>query len=405
MNTAATRQPAAIGPYRVVDVSGEGGMGRVYRAVHTTRHQVVAIKVLNQTAQDDKALARIINEARIHSGLHHPNIVRFYELLEWEGSPCLVMEYVEGYTLSDHLKKHGALPLAQALGIFEQTLEAVQYIHHHDIVHRDIKPHNLRITPDGRVKLLDFGIARADTTPKMTKTGMVVGTLEYLSPEQLRTGKGDHLSDIWALGILLYEMISGEVPFAANTFGTLYEKINKAAFTPPPELKRAVPREVLRLIHRCLKKQPEDRYQSVTDLLEDLRRVNSGAPPTRPITSLSPLIEHFRPLFQRFEESWREQLRGRRLPVLAACVLALVIGWWTLGSLLLNDPNVRSIRIETPDGPAELYQNDRYLGTTPYEIPARVGERLNFELRRDGLRKPVNIFVTDNKKVYAEPLR
>ncbi len=91
--------------------------------------------------------------------------------------------------------------------------------------------------------------------------------------------------------------------------------------------------------------------------------------------------------------------------MLAACVLALVIGWWTLGSLLLNDPNVRSIRIETPDGPAELYQNDRYLGTTPYEIPARVGERLNFELRRDGLRKPVNIFVTDNKKVYAEPLR
>lgn len=392
MNTA-TRQPATIGPYRVVDVSGEGGMGRVYRAIHATRHHVVAIKVLHSAVRDDQAVARVVNEARIHAGLHHPNIVRFHELLEWEGRPCLVMEYVDGHTLSELLKTSGALPPRQALRIFQQIVEAVAYIHRHDIVHRDLKPHNIRLTSDGRVKLLDFGIARNEDTPKMTQTGFVIGTLEYLSPEQLRSGQASQLSDIWALGILLYEMISGTVPFAAGTFGTFYEKINQARFRSSPELRKAVPREVWKLISRCLKKHPQNRYQSASELLTEVRRLNEAPPSTR------------HPLFRVSAFMRQAQAHRPKLPVVAAGVLALIIGWWLFSSSLPNDPNLHSIRIEPVDGPAELFQDNRYLGTTPYEIHAHVGERVTLELRREGLRKPVEFFVTDNKKVYAEPLR
>ena len=257
--------------YRIVDVIGEGGMGRVYRALQTSRNRVVAVKVLTNATADQRLRAR--NEANIQQQLRHPNIVEFYEQVEWDGLPCLVMEYVEGVTLAEQLKKRGAMPVAQALAIFGQIVAAVDYIHDHDIIHRDIKSANIRITAEGRGKLLDFGIAKNEFSPHLTQAGFVIGTVEYLSPEQINSGKADERSDIWALGILLYEMLTGSVPFTAKTFGTLYQQINRASFTLPPELH--VPRSVGRLIARCLKKDPAERVQSAAELLSEVRQASA----------------------------------------------------------------------------------------------------------------------------------
>ena len=173
--------------YRIVDVIGEGGMGRVYRALQTSRNRVVAVKVL--TASDRNAVQRAINEARIQQGLRHPNIVEFYEQVEWDNRPCLVMEYVAGVTLAEQLQQRGAMPVHQALAIFSQIVSAVAYIHEHDIIHRDIKAANIRLTADGCAKLLDFGIAKNEFSPQLTQTGFVVGTVEYLAPEQINRGQ------------------------------------------------------------------------------------------------------------------------------------------------------------------------------------------------------------------------
>src|SRR5262249_7793392 len=158
-------------------------------------------------------LERFYNEARIQAQLLHPNIAVLYDFLEYNGQPLIIMEYIDGQTLSERIATMGCLPLPEALSIFQAVVGAIDYIHCHVVVHGDIKSNNIKIDPSGTVKLLDFGIAKSETTPNMTVTGGIIGTLEYLSPEQFKGGIADMRSDIWALGVLFYEMLSGRVPF------------------------------------------------------------------------------------------------------------------------------------------------------------------------------------------------
>lgn len=391
----STRQQTIISnEYRIVDVIGEGGMGRVYRALQTSRNRVVALKVLTSAISDQKALQRACNEAHVQQGLRHPNIVEFYEQVEWNGRPCLVMEYVEGVTLAEQLKTHGAMSVPQALTIFRQIVSAVAYIHEHDIIHRDIKSANIRLTPEGRAKLLDFGIAKNEFSPRVTQTGFVIGTVEYLSPERINSGKADERSDIWALGILLYEMLTGSVPFAAKTFGTLYRQINRAAFALPTELH--VPRSVARLITRCLKKDPAERVQSAAELLSEVRQAMAQMEVRtrkRPVQKLAALTTHL-PL---------QTQKWRRLVLLLALLLVAFFVWNSRGGWFSNADHV--LRIEPADGPAELYVDGQFVDTTPLDLPVRVGESLSFELRRNGVRKTVRLLVTNNMKSWSEPLQ
>jgi serine/threonine protein kinase len=189
-----------IGEYRILDRVGAGGMGEVYRAVHPKLGRNVAVKVLSNVSRRDDFGAQFLNEARIQAGLHHPNIATLYDFLECSGQACIVMEYVDGLTLAERISKAGPIPQAEALRIFRDVVAAVRYIHSHGIIHRDIKPHNIKISSAGEVKLLDFGIAKAETTPRFTAAGKVIGTFEYLSPERLRGCAADVRSDIWAQG-------------------------------------------------------------------------------------------------------------------------------------------------------------------------------------------------------------
>ncbi|MDQ3806047.1 MAG: serine/threonine protein kinase, partial [Acidobacteriota bacterium] len=242
-----------IGEYRIESFLGAGGMGEVYRAVHQKIGRVAAVKVLTQATQSSGFRERFSNEARIQASLQHPNIATLYDFCEVCGQPCIIMEYVDGETIADRVAAHGPPSLAETAYVFEKVVEAIEYIHRHGIIHRDIKSNNIKISSAGQVKLLDFGIAKGQTSPGLTEVGSVVGTLHYLAPELIRGGVADARGDIWALGVLLYEMVTGRVPFHADTIGDLCDQIKRARYTPPAQLNPAVRPEVTKVIARCLR--------------------------------------------------------------------------------------------------------------------------------------------------------
>ena len=166
-----------IGDYRLVEKLGEGGMGEVYQGVHSKIGRVVAVKILSQGAHGPEFVERFLNEARIQGGLQHHNIVTLYDFLEYNGQPCIIMEFIEGSTLTDCIRTWGGLPLQEAIRYFQSIVEAIDYVHSRGIIHRDIKSNNVKITPAGQVKLLDFGIAKSGASPALTVTGAFVGTL------------------------------------------------------------------------------------------------------------------------------------------------------------------------------------------------------------------------------------
>ncbi|HWP42943.1 MAG TPA: serine/threonine-protein kinase, partial [Blastocatellia bacterium] len=273
---------ATIGEYRIVGTIGAGGMGEVYRAVHNKIGRVAAVKVLSQATRSPEFVDRFLNEARIQASLQHPNIATLYDFLEFNNQPCIIMEFVEGQTLTEYIGMRGALHLAEAVPIFRAVVEALAYVHDRGIIHRDIKSNNIKITPTGQVKLLDFGIAKSGSSPALTVAGGFVGTLQYVSPEQFTGGIADARSDVWALGVLLYEMVTGRLPFDATTIGKLYEQINAAAYTPASAVIANLPREIEAIIGRCLRRNPAERYQKAGQLLEDVCRLQSQPAPAPP---------------------------------------------------------------------------------------------------------------------------
>src|ERR671916_172806 len=235
-----------VGEYRVVDFLGAGGMGEVYRAMHSKIGRVAAVKVLTaQATQTAGFVQRFFNEARIQASLQHPNVATLYDFCEVQGQPCIIMEYVDGQTVSERIAAYRApLPLSETVHVFEKVCEAIDYIHRHGVIHRDIKANNIKISSTGQVKLLDFGIAKGQDSRQLTQAGSVIGTLQYLAPELIRGGTADASGDIWALGVLLYEMVTGRMPFDAATVGDLCDRIGRVEYAPPAQVNPGVPREV-----------------------------------------------------------------------------------------------------------------------------------------------------------------
>jgi serine/threonine protein kinase len=271
-----------VGEYRIVEFLGAGGMGEVYRAEHSKIGRVAAVKALTQATQGGGFVERFFNEARIQASLQHPNIATLYDFsdaISPEGArvPYIIMEYVDGQTVAERLAAYGGpLPLAETVYIFEKVCEAIEYVHRHGIIHRDIKSNNIKVSTRGEVKLLDFGIAKGQTSPGLTQVGSVIGTLQYLAPELIRGGVADQRGDIWALGVLLYEMLTGRVPFYAETIGDLCDRIKNVSYTPLERLNAGLPREAFEIISRCLRERPADRYNDAGQLLRDARRLSAA---------------------------------------------------------------------------------------------------------------------------------
>src|SRR5919204_5900569 len=268
-----------IGKYVLKRELGRGGMGAVYLAEQTALGREVAIKELIPSAvADPMALSRFIQEAQAMARTSHPNIIQVHDLEHVGNASFLVLEYVKGRSLREWMNT-GMLTLGQTFAVMKGLLDALDYPHRHNIVHRDVKPENVLISDDGEVKVADFGIARLvdDTsTSATTKAGTTVGTPQYMSPEQVATSNVDGRSDLYSAGIMLYELVCGRPPFTAGPAGGPFALMTKhvQAPPPPPTLQRpGLDAELERVMLKSLAKRPDDRYQTGLEFEQDLERV------------------------------------------------------------------------------------------------------------------------------------
>jgi serine/threonine protein kinase len=302
---------------------GHGGMARVLRGTDRQLGRHVAIKVLSPPYDRDQAFVeRFRREAHAAARLNHPSIVAVYDTGSDDGTHYIVTELVEGETLSDLLDRGGPLPPERAVDIATGVTRALAAAHERGVVHRDVKPGNVMLTPDDRVKVVDFGIARAAGAESVTRSGLVLGSAPYLSPEQARGEPGDERSDIYALGCVLYQMLTGQPPFHADTpVATLYLHVHEQA--QPPSSVREVPADLEAIVLRCLEKEPAARFQSATELEHALRAVDNSIPtmplpaedfePTAPVEPVRPSSGSTRPP------------RDRRVWLLVGGLAALVL--------------------------------------------------------------------------------
>src|ERR687897_880711 len=265
------------GRYLIVRKLGSGGMANVYLAHDQELGRRVAIKILDDRhAADEQFVERFRREAQNAAGLSHPSIVSIYDRGEAEGTYYIAMEYVEGRTLKELLVARGPSPLGIAIDYTRQILSALRFAHRNGIVHRDIKPHNVIVDGEGRVKVTDFGIARAGAASQMTEAGSIIGTAQYLSPEQARGAPVDQTSDLYSTGIVLYELLTGSVPFTGETPVEIAMKHLSQAPIPPSTHRPEVPRDLDYVVLRALAKDPADRYHSAEEMDSDLERIGRG---------------------------------------------------------------------------------------------------------------------------------
>ncbi len=258
--------------YEIEKLVGEGGMANVYLARDTILDRKVAVKVLRgDLAGDEKFVRRFQREALSASSLSHPNIVEIYDVGEDEGNFYIVMEYIEGKTLKQLIKKRGVLSLPEAIDIMLQLLDALASAHDSYIIHRDIKPQNIMIKESGLVKITDFGIAMALNSAQLTQTNSVMGSVHYLPPEQA-SGKGSTIrSDIYSLGILMFEMLTGKVPFKGDSAVEIALKHMKEPLPNPKELNPVIPVSVENIILKATAKNPKNRYKDVREMKDDIK--------------------------------------------------------------------------------------------------------------------------------------
>src|SRR5512136_1268815 len=292
-----------LGHYQIIGQIGKGGMGEVYQAKDQKLGRDVAIKVLSdEFAKDADRVARFQREAKVLASLNHPNIAAIHGLEEYGGTNFLVLELVEGQTLADRIKA-GPIPVEEALKLALQIAEALEAAHEKGIIHRDLKPSNIKVTPEGKVKVLDFGLAKAyagdreevnlSNSPTLsdaaTQQGVILGTAAYMSPEQARGKLVDKRADIWAFGCVLFEMLAGRSAFSGKDVTDLLAAVIRSE----PEW-RSLPENLhwrLRVVlERCLKKDARDRYHDISDVKADIQRVliGPGGVFAQPIATIQP---------------------------------------------------------------------------------------------------------------------
>ena len=264
-----------IGDYEVLSVLGAGGMGKVFKVRNVITDRVEAMKILLPTLAGRQELAdRFLREIKVLAGLNHPNIAQLRTALTIQDQLVMIMEYVEG-TPIDHLVEQGPIPPADAVEYIDQVLQALGYAHAHKIIHRDIKPGNMMLTSDAVVKLMDFGIARAQSEKALTGAGMTLGSLYYMSPEQVRGQDIDHRADLYSVGVSLYEMVTGQRPFQADSDFSIMAAHVQQAPTPPITLHPDMPAELNEVILMAMAKEPDTRFQTADAFRGALKTVRA----------------------------------------------------------------------------------------------------------------------------------
>lgn len=367
-----------IAGYHLTERIGSGGMGDVYKAYNASLKRMAAVKILHQKEMAE----RFRNEAYIQSSVSHPNIACLYEYVVSGETPCIIMEYVEGESLDIFLHKRGRLPSAETENIIRQVASALAYLHQKDILHRDIKPQNFKIH-NGKVTMLDFGIAKNKYTPKLTQQGFVVGTTEYMSPEQFQQ-RVEKRSDIWSLGVMAYELLTGYLPFEANNPVTLRSKIEKGGFTDPKIMVPELSEKLKVIIDRSLRINPASRISAaeIEKLLEDKQRFRGSG--MKKQTAFAFKVE-------------RKILGIAGLVILLISLVILITGNPKKDNVVIdNGEHVATeknegsgklqkltINVSSPQN-AEIVLQDGSRRSLPFDTTGKEGEKFEFSLEAEG---------------------
>ena len=353
--------------FEIIEEIGQGGMGTVYKAYDSKIREVVALKLLKpEIASDLEVIERFRNEIKLARQVSHRHVCRMYDLGEEWLSIYISMEYVAGEDLKSFIRRSGHLNEAKAVGLARQIAEGLAEAHRLGVVHRDLKPQNVMIDKDGNAKIMDFGIARSLHTKGVTGTGVIIGTPEYMAPEQAEGRDIDHRVDIYALGAILFEMVTGRVPFEGATPLSIVLKHRSEPPADPQTINIQLSPGLSRIILKCLEKSRDNRYQSAAEVLEDLTAVEQGLPVTRQVTTRT------KPITAR-EITVKFRLKRILVPALivAALVIVGVVSLVNRGGK--GQPEGRRVRTEFSRTGAEA-ERDLHVTATVPPAPERPGE-------------------------------
>jgi len=360
-------QKKTIGKYEIVSELGRGGMGVVFKAWEESLQRFVAIKMLgDQLTDDENLVARFLREARSVSDLNHPNVVQVFAVDTHEGRPYFAMEFVEGESLTELIRTSRRIDPRRALNLVKEVAAGLSAAHDKGVVHRDIKPDNIMLTKHGGVKVVDFGVARIDDpNTKLTATGMAVGTPNYISPEVCLGLDVDKRSDLFSLGIVFYEMLTGDTPFSADSPLEMMTKVVKAEIPDITSLNPEIDDGVRKILHHMLEKKPDYRYQDLHEVLEDIEAyLNGDVPPHASNAESQPTMQVDLPdlgaTIAATAAPRPSSAKGSRLPLAVSLLLIAVAafagGWWYLGQQapppdekIADDSSVPKQEVAAPD--------------------------------------------------------
>jgi serine/threonine protein kinase/tetratricopeptide (TPR) repeat protein len=374
--------------YEILRVLGQGGMGAVYQARDRELDRMIALKVIRpELATDPAILARFKQELILARNITHKNVVRIFDLGESAGIRFITMEYVDGEDLRTLLKRHGKFSAQQAIGMIEQVCRALDAAHAEGVIHRDLKPQNIMRDGQGRIVVMDFGLARSLGDSGMTQTGAIVGTMEYMSPEQALGMPLDQRSDIFSVGLIFYELLTGKAPYKADTAIASLMKRTREAAVPASDVDNSVPKSLSAIVSRCLEREPADRYHAIVELMQQLNAWQNN--PTISEESLSKMIPH--PIVRRSRFSL--DLPGKRWMWISAAVLAIVLAAFA-GRTLLSRPGAPNRQVDK--GIPALSQG-KYIAILPLKI-AGDGNALGYV--GDGIEEALTAKLFQLKEVH-----
>ena len=398
--SSAYEQGIEVAGYRLAERIGSGGMGEVYKAYNVSLNRFAAVKILHQANFAD----RFKNEAYIQSSVNHPNIARLYEYATYGEKHCIVMEYVEGECLDALLYRKGKLLNEETESIVGQIVSALVYLHKKDIIHRDIKPQNFKVQADGTVKMLDFGIAKHKYSPKLTQVGFVVGTTEYLAPEQFEQ-KAEIKSDIWALAVMTYQLLTGYMPFESSNPVALQAKIRKGSYTNPTILTSGISPRLLTIILRSLVVNTANRINAagIEKLLGEKKQITS-------ISSIKCIGAPSKKLLLRAGAIAAILLVGLLIFAISGPAVDPVPTDIIQVNKVNKDPlkneNIEAltnkVTINTPGiEDAEVILSDGARKSLPYAVEGKDGERFEFTIHAEGYKdKKVEVEITPRRSSF-----
>jgi eukaryotic-like serine/threonine-protein kinase len=375
------------GRYEIMDVLGQGGMGAVYKARDRELDRLIALKIIRpELATDPAILARFKQELILSRNITHKNVVRIFDLGEAEGIRFISMEYVDGEDLRTILRRDGKLLPKDAIAVVEQVCRALDAAHSEGVIHRDLKPQNIMRDRHGRIVVMDFGLARSLGDSGMTQTGAIVGTIEYMSPEQALGSTLDQRSDIFSVGLIFYELLTGKAPYQADTAIASLMKRTREEAQSASDIDASVPKSLSAIVSRCLEREAANRYHSAVELLQQLKTWEAN--PNISVESLSQMIPH--PIVRRLR--FNLDLPGKRWMWISGAVLIIVLAALT-GRTLLNRSGTSG---ETAQGIPSLKQG-KYVAILPLK---QVGDQKALGYVADGIQEALAAKLFQLKEVH-----